>query len=539
MSFVAGELFPLDRALRGIRDRFADAVIDADRASMREHLVVLPAERLAEVAGAVANEWNGTLLTMFGLDERAEGGRYRLHVMFSMAPEDAILTLVAAVPELAPAYRAVTTTVHAAHWCERELADMLGVTPTGHPSPRPLVGHDGWPAGFHPLRKDFAPEASVGPEGVAWPPRFSFVPVEGEGVFEIPVGPIHAGVIEPGHFRFSSVGEAVLKLEIKLGWTYRGIEKLGEGGNLTRGLELAERLCGTCAFSHALAFCSAAEELAGASVPHRARALRSLVGELERISNHLLDMTGILTDVAWVVGAAELARQREILQQVCDALFGHRFLRGVCVPGGVARDLEDTQQLWLRRVLAEVRAEVQRTCRLATANAAVMDRLAGTGVLPAETARDLGVTGVAARASGLTIDGRRDHPYAFYRELDFQVVTRTAGDVHARFEQRLAEIHESLNLVDQMILRLPGGPIAQHLGELPPGRWGFGLVESSRGLTSHWLRCDARGRIGDWRVRSASHAIWPAMALAVPGNIVPDFPLINKSFNLCYACTDK
>jgi Ni,Fe-hydrogenase III large subunit/Ni,Fe-hydrogenase III component G len=535
MSVVAGELFPLDRALRGIRDRFGEAVLDADRASLREHIVVVPAERLAEVAGAVANEWGGTFLAMFGLDERAEGGRFRLHAMFSMAPEDAVLTLVAAVPELVPSYRAVTTTVHAAHWCERELSDLLGVTPVGHPSPHPLVGHDGWPAGYHPLRKDFDPATM----NVAWPPRFSFVPVEGDGVFEIPVGPIHAGVIEPGHFRFSTVGEAVLKLEVKLGWTWRGLEKLAEGASLTRGLELAERLCGTCAFSHALAFCGAAEELAGIVVPHRGRALRSMVGELERIANHLGDMMGILNDVAWVVGAAELARLREQVQQVCDALFGHRFLRGVCVPGGVARDLDDAQQLWLRRMLSELRADLQHTCRTATGNAAVMDRLVGTGVLPLDTARDLGVTGVAARASGIGIDGRRDHPYAFYRDLDFQVVTKKAGDVHARFEQRLAEIHESLNLVDQLILRLPGGPIAQHLGELPPGRWGFGLVESSRGLTSHWLRADARGRIGDWRVRSASHAIWPAVALSVPGNIVPDFPLINKSFNLCYACTDK
>ena len=533
---VAGELFPLDRALRGIRERFSDAVIDADRTSLREHTVVVPAERLAELAGAVANEWGGTLLQLFGLDERAEGGRFRIHVMFSMAPEDAVLTLIAAVPELAAVYRSVTTTVHAAHWCEREMSDLLGVTPLGHPSPRPLVGHEDWPAGMHPLRKDFAPPD---PEKVAWPPRFSFEPVEGEGVFEIPVGPIHAGTIEPGHFRFSSVGEAVLKLDVKLGWCWRGLEKLAEGASLTRGLELAERICGTCAFSHALAFCGAAEELAGASVPHRGRALRSLAGELERIANHVGDMSGILNDVAWVVGAAELARQREIVQQACDALFGHRFLRGVCVPGGVARDLDDAQQLWLRRVLAEVRAEVQNTCRAATANAAVMDRLLSTGVLSAEVASDLGVTGVAARASGLGLDGRRDHPYAFYRDLDFQVVTHRGGDVLARFEQRLDEIHESLNLIDQMILRLPGGPIAQHLGELPPGRWGFGIVESSRGLTSHWLRADARGRIGDWRVRSASHAIWPAVALSVPGNIVPDFPLINKSFNLCYACTDK
>ena len=201
MSFVAGDLFPLDRALRGIRDRFADAVIDADRTSRCASAPsCVPAGRLAEVAGAVANEWDGTLLTMFGLDERAEHGRYRLHVMFSMAPEDAILTLVAAVPELAPAYRAVTH--------DRPRRALVRAR-DGRPARRDADGaprrrarssaHDGWPAGMHPLRKDFTV-----PEGVSWPPRFSFVPVEGEGVFEIPVGPIHAGIIEPGHFRFST-----------------------------------------------------------------------------------------------------------------------------------------------------------------------------------------------------------------------------------------------------------------------------------------------------------------------------------------------
>ena len=529
-----GELFPLDQALRGIRERFSDAVIDADRTSLRERTVVVPAERLAEVAGAVANEWGGTLVTLFGLDERAANGRFRIHVMFSMAPEDAIVTLVAAVPEIAPAYRSITPLVPAAHWLERELQDMLGVQPLGHPDPLPLVGHAGWPRGMHPLRKDFTP-----PAGVAWAPRFAFHAVEGDGVFEIPVGPIHAGIIEPGHFRFSTVGEAVLKLDVKLGWTYRGLETLAEGTTLTRGLELAERLCGTCALSHALAFCHAAEELAGVTVPPRARALRSLAAELERVAGHLGDLSGILNDVAWVVGASELMRLQEVVRQVCAHLFGHRFLRGVCVPGGVQRDLDDAQQMWLRRVLADVRADLPRAIEAATGNAAVLDRLAGTGVLTRAIAQDLGVSGVAARASGLSRDARRDHPFAFYRDLDFRVVTRTAGDVLARFEVRVDEIHESLNIVDQMILRLPGCPLAQHLGELPAGRWGSGVVESPRGLHVHWLRADERGTIGEWRVRSASHAIWPAVALSIPGNIVPDFPLINKSFNLCYACTDK
>ena len=531
---LTGDLFPLDVALRGIRERFADAVIDADRTSMRERTVVVPAERLAEVAGALTQEWGAALLTLFALDERESAGRFRIHVMFSMAPEDAFITLVAAVPEIAPAYRAVTTTVPAAHWLEREMQDLLGVTPVGHPDPRPLVAHDGWPRGMHPLRKDF-----VVPAGTAWPPRFSFERVEGEGGFEIPVGPIHAGIIEAGHFRFSTIGEAVIKLDVKLGWKYRGLEKLGEGQHWTRGLEIAERICGTCAFSHALAFCQAAEELAGVTVPPRARAIRSMANELERVYNHVADMAGILNDTAWVVGATEMMRVKEIAQQLIDGLFGHRFLRGVCVPGGVQRDLDDAQQLWLRRVVGDIRAAVEQTRQAMLGNAAVMDRLATTGILTPAVVRDLGVTGVAARASGSTRDARKDHPYAFYRDLDFNVVTRRAGDVFARYELRADEVHESLNLIDQMIQRLPGGALAQHLGQLPAERWGLGLVESPRGSLTHWLRADHRGDICDWRVRSASHAIWPAVALTVPGNIVPDFPLISKSFNLCYACTDK
>jgi len=531
---ASGDLFPLDRALRGIRERFADAVIDAERTSLREHTVVVPAARLAEVAGAVVREWGGALLTLFALDERDPHGRFRLHALFSMAPEDAILTLVAALPEHAPEYPSLTPAVPAAHWLEREAQDLLGVTPLGHPDPRPVIAHAGWPRGMHPLRRDFVP-----PEGTSWAPRFSCIPVEGEGVFEIPVGPIHAGVIEPGHFRISSVGETMLQLEVRLGWAWRGLEKLAEGASLTRGLALAERLCGTCALAHALAFCQAAEELAGAVVPPRARALRSLAAELERAASHLGDLAGILNDVAWVTGAAEFTRLQEIVRRASGQLFGHRFLRGVCVPGGVQRDLDDAQQLWLRRVLGELRADVPRALRAATGDASVIDRVAGTGALGGEIARGLGVTGVAARASGLSVDGRRDHPYAFYRDLDFQVVRREAGDVRARLELRADEIHESLNLIDQMILRLPGGPLAQHLGELPPGRWGIGVVESPRGLHVHWLRAGARGEIADWRVRSASHAIWPALALAVHGNIVPDFPLINRSFGLCYACTDK
>ncbi|HEY6196271.1 MAG TPA: NADH-quinone oxidoreductase subunit C [Candidatus Eisenbacteria bacterium] len=534
MNVRPGELFPLDSALRGIRERFSDAVIDADRTSLRERTVVVPAARLAEVARAVSEEWGGAFVTLFGLDERAVHGRFRLHVSFSMAPEDAVLTLIAAVPGDAARYPAVSAQLPAAAWCERELYDLLGVEPADHPDPRPLVAHDGWPAGTHPLQKQFHV-----PEEWPWAPSFRVPGVEGDGVFEIPVGPVYGGIIEPGHFRFSSVGESVLALDVKLGWTWRGLEKLAEGATLDRGLQLAERICGSCAFAHALAWCKAVEELAGIPVPPRGRALRTVAAELERIANHLADLSGVANDVAYVVGAAEFARWKEVVHQLADALFGHRWLRGVCVPGGVRSDLDDSQQQWLHTVLAEVRAGVGLTSRALLANAAVLDRLVGTGVLRQAVARDLGATGPAARASGLDRDVRRDHPYAFYKELDFQVIRREAGDVRARFEVKTDEIYESMNLIGQLVLRMPGGPLAQHLGAMPSERWGFAMVESPRGLLSHWLRLGKSGAIADWRVRSASHALWPAVAQAVPGNIVPDFPLINKSFNLCYACTDK
>jgi Ni,Fe-hydrogenase III large subunit/Ni,Fe-hydrogenase III component G len=534
MTTTPGELFPLDQALRGIRERFADAVLDADRSSLREHVVVLPAERLADVAAAIALEWGGQLIQLFGVDESRPHGRLRLHAMFSMAPEDAVLTLVAAVPADLPAYPSLTPRLPAAAWLERELHDMLGVTAVGHPDPRPLVLHEGWPRGTHPLRRDFVP-----PPDAAWPPRLSPSPAHRAGAYEIPVGPIHAGIIEPGHFRFATGGENVLAVDAKLGWQWRGLEKLAEGQGLGRGLELAERTCGTCAFSHALAFCQAAEEATGITVPPRARALRTVAAELERLVNHVNDLAIVFNDVAWVVGFARMLRLKEELQRAVGALFGHRFLRAVCVPGGVARDLDDAQQLWLRRVLGDVRAETQDLLRIARANSSVVDRLVATGTLPADVARALGATGVAARASGLGRDARRDHPYAFYRELDFQVAGRSEGDVMARVLVRSDEITESLNLVDQLVLRLPGGPLAHHVGEPPAQRWGLGLVESPRGLLSHWIRFGDTGEISDWRVRSASHANWPAVTVAACDGIVPDFPLVNRSFNLCYACCDK
>jgi Ni,Fe-hydrogenase III large subunit len=430
----------------------------------------------------------------------------------------------------------VTTHLPAAHWYEREVQDLLGLIPDGHPDPRRLILHDDWPAGVYPLRKDFDP-AVVVPRVDGPPHRFHHL--HGEGIVEIPVGPIHAGVIEPGHFRFAAVGEVVLHLEAQLFYSHRGLEKLAEGKDFATVLQLAERTCGACAFSHAASYCQAVEAIAASTIPARATALRTLFLELERLYNHIGDLGNLCAGVGFAVGASQGTRLKELLQRLNARLTGHRFLRGVCRPGGVWRDLDCEQIRDATDTLTGVEAEFQRFVALLERTSSFQERLAGTGIVPTPAARDLGAVGVAARASGIPCDARWDQPRVGYAEHRLPVAVRTAGDVQARAEVRIEEVRGSLSLARALLADLPSGPLATPIASLPPYRVGIGVTESPRGANVHWLRTGPAGRIDRYRIRSASYCNWPIVALAVPGNMVPDFPLINKSFELCYACLDR
>jgi len=453
---------------------------------------------------------------------------------------DVFVTLLVSLDPARPELPSLSPELPAASWHEREAQDLFGIVFRGHPDPRPLVVHDGWPRGLHPLRKRF--DAGLRPP-VEPAGEFPHLVVEGEGVFEVPVGPIHAGIIEPGHFRFSTVGESVLHLEPRLFYTHRGLEKRIEGLPVEDALFVAERMCGVCSVSHALGFCEASEQIAGIEVPRRARFLRTLALELERLYNHVGDIGNIAAGASYHYGTSAGQRMKEALQQLAEELAGNRFLRGLVVPGGVRVDLTAGLARAIEEAMAATAEALESLVERIENNPTVTDRLDATGLLPQRDAIALGVTGVAARASGVDRDARRDHPHAAYaseRGLQVSVAIETDGDVHARMDVRAVEARESIRLVRVLLAGLPAGPILAAMpGLLPPWRAGLASIESPRGAAIHWLRSGADGRVDRYHLRSASYANWPAVPIAAQSAIVPDFPLVNKSFELCYSCTDR
>ena len=480
-------------------------------------------------------EAGGRFVMLVGLDERSVGGS-GLAVEAVVDAAHGLVRLRSDLPLAEPSYPSVSSLVPAAHWDEREAKDLFGIVAVGHPDPRRLVLHESWPAGYTPLRKDVP--------GDQHPPQAErhFVPFEvhGEGVYQLPVGPIHAGVIEPGHFRFSAIGERVLHLDARLFFVHRGLEKLVEGRSLATAQRIVERACGVCTVTHAVAYSQAVELLTRTTIPGRAAWSRVLLAELERLYNHVGDLGNICAGVGFQPAISRLGWLKERLLRLNDSLTGHRYLTGAVCPGGLAADLDAAGLEALETSLDEIAAELAAAIRSILRSEGVMDRFHGAGVVSTEVATALGALGVAARASGIDLDLRRDLPYGAYREVDVSPTIAHGGDVAARFHVRAQEAQESVRLVRDAARRLPGGPIAEPLAIEPAvGESAVAGAEGPRGASWLWLRAGPAGTIDRLRLRSASFANWPVVAAAVPGNLVPDFPLINKSFELCYACTDR
>ncbi|MCL5047016.1 MAG: NADH-quinone oxidoreductase subunit C [Actinobacteria bacterium] len=514
----------------------------------------VPRDALRRVCRVLHQDFGFPLVSGFGADERRFAGSFAVRFVFSAQPlrfadprlqvappgTDAFVVVRSAVPEDDPQFPSITPDIPAAHWYEREIRDMFGLTPAGHPDPRRLCLHQDWPEDIYPLRKDVDADHR--------PPRadghFHFRKVEGEGVMQVPVGPIHAGIIEPGHFRFSAVGENVLQLEARLFYTHRGVEKNAEGASFDRGLLIAERVCGACSFSHASAYCQAVEILAGLELPERAAFIRTLGIELERLYNHIGDVGNICAGIGLAVGVMSGAGIKESLMQLNERIAGNRFLRGWNAIGGLKRDLDGRLIEDIGATLARAEQDFADLADLLLATPSYLDRVKGTGRLATEVARDLGVVGPAARASGIDADFRRDHPHLAYPSCTFVVPIYTEEDVLSRVRIRIDEAFQSFAIIRQLLSALPSGPVRLELkpGELdavPAHRSTFGYVESPRGSVVHYLMSGPGGVVERYMVRSASYCNWAAVPFAVPGNIIPDFPLINKSFELCYSCLDR
>jgi len=472
---------------------------------------------------------------LVGLDERSVGGD-GLAVEVDLSSVGGPFRLRADLPLAEPAYPSVARLVPAAAWDEREAKDLFGIIPLGHPDPRRLVLHERWPTGFHPLRKDV--------DGVLRPPlgdrRYVPFEVHGDGVYQLPVGPIHAGIIEPGHFRFSAVGERILHLDARLFFAHRGLEKLVEGRSFESAAPVVERACGVCTVTHALAYAQAVEALTGTAIPDRARWGRLVLAELERLYNHVGDLGNMCAGVGFYPGVSRLGALKERLLRLNEAVSGHRYLMGSVAPGGLRLDLNEGGLLALAAELGPIGHELGGAIRSVIRSAGVMARFHLAGVVPGELARTLGATGVAARASGLEDDLRLDEPYGAYQDIEVSAAGAATGDVAARFHVRAQEAQEAIRLVAQGLAHLQPGPVRAIAARQPAaGETARCGAEGPRGTSRIWLRAGANGTIDRFHLRSASFANWPVVVAAVPGDLVPDFPLINKSFELCYACTDR
>jgi Ni,Fe-hydrogenase III large subunit/Ni,Fe-hydrogenase III component G len=487
------------------------------------------APRLAEVLRA---DFGAELILMVANDRRADKGCFEIHYLFANDRANWFVHATNDIPPDDPTIESLATFYYPASRFEREINDLFGIEAVGHPDRRPLVRHAFWPETFFPLRKDAVLPERFEDDGTPFP----FLPVGGEGVYEIPVGPVHAGIIEPGHFRFSVVGETVIDLKIRLYFTHKGTEKLFEGRSPAAGVELAERISGDTTIGHALAYCQALEALGGVEAPMRARYVRVILLEMERLYNHIADFGAIANDTGFPVAQAHCFRIRERLLRLNKHLTGNRLLRGGIVPGGVGHPLPS--DLDLAAELDAILADFSEIVDISLGNTMLMDRLEGAGQLTRQTAVDHGVLGYVARASGIDVDVRRDHPFAAYGRLQFAVPVFDSGDVYARTMVRIAEARESVVLIKQAIPHSVSGPLDAPLGPLPAFEPAFGIVEGWRGAIVHWVLADHEGKLYRVKIKDPSFANWPALSFALLKNIVPDFPLCNKSFNQSYSGND-
>lgn len=494
------------------------------------------AAALPERARALVAERGGRAAAVFAEDDRAGSGQFLVSYVFARPGEQAYTVLEVPIPPEPGQFPALSSWLPAVNWQEREVQDWMGLVALEHPNPRRVAVHDNWPEGVFPLRKDFDLRRTLPPFRGE---RHRYRRVEGEGVMHVPVGPVHAGIIEPGHFLFSVAGEPVLYLQIRLFYTHKGTEKLFEALPPEHGVFLAESISGDSSVSHGSAFCQAVEEASGVEIPARARYLRTILLELERLYNHVADIGAIATDVGFVIANAHAIRVKERILRLNEAVTGNRLGRGAVCLGGVRGDWGAERLALLSAALPDIERDIRSVVGLIESSQTTLDRLELTGVLRPEAARDLGVVGVAARASGVDLDVRRDYPYAAYRDLRFRVPVYEDGDVLHRMRVRVDEARESITLLTQALARLPDGPLSTPVPPLVEGRCGLGAVEGWRGEILHWVRVGRDGRLARCRIKDPSLNNWPALVEAVQGNIIPDFPVINKSFNLSYSGVDR
>ncbi|MHB1483864.1 MAG: hydrogenase large subunit [Saccharofermentanales bacterium] len=505
-----------------------------DDVNSNETYLLANPDSITDICRYMNNELNLPLISMFANDERSINCCFAVYYTFADRSCGRLIIIKILLNKSNPVFKSISADIPAASLYEREINDMFGIVPSGHPNLKNLVFHGNWPDDVHPLRKDL--NLNFRPPHAERKTRFD--KVTGEGVFEIPVGPVHAGIIEPGHFRFSVAGEPVINLEAQLYFVHKGIEKLCESASIEKCLYISERISGDESFTNSLAYCLALEKIAGIDVPERAQYTRVVFAELERLTSHLGDLAGICLDTAYGFAGFQFRMMRGWAYLIADELCSMRFLRSVNKPGGVRCDFIKGKETSVIGRLRMIRKELTDTTDIILSNNMFVDRVENTGILQKEIAADLNATGPGGRASGIRYDVRKAFPYAAYGLLDFKVPKHNNGDVNCRMKMKLEECVISIDMMINILEMIPGGRIIEPLGSVTPYKYAFGMTESPRGENVHWVMTGENDTIFRYKIRTASFCNWPALCHAVKGNVIPDFPLINKSFNLSYAGND-
>ncbi|MCX5694773.1 MAG: NADH-quinone oxidoreductase subunit C [Candidatus Omnitrophica bacterium] len=471
------------------------------------------------------------VMMLFAVDERKLGGVFTVNAVFVHLKQAQWIIVSMDIPQEDPHFDSLAKNMHSATLFEREIWEMFGIEPKGNPDLRRMNLHDEvWPPGNFPLRKDFKEMQARGLS------EFKFNKVEGVGIFEVPVGPVHAGIIGPGHFHFSVAGEPIVNLEIRLGFTHRGVEKLFEGKPCVEAIRLAECISGDNSFAYSVAFAIAAEKISGMLISEHAAYLRGIFLELERMYNHVNDIGGMATDVGFSFPAAYAALIKEAILQLNEKLTASRYLKKVNVIGGVSIDIDESKKTIIFNSLEKIKKDFEELIKILNFSVSFMDRVDATGTLIKKTAQDLGIVGLVARASGIPTDLRKYFP-GVYDQAKFKMMTQEGGDVLSRLQIRFSEFTESCRLIEEFTRKLNDcrhtqvNPVFKQASAL-------GYTEGWRGPVLCWLKTDSNGLIQRCKIVDPSTHNWQGLSYAVLGNIIPDFPLCNKSFNLSYSGND-
>ena len=514
--------------------KFAECISNYTLKNSNELYIEVDSPVTYNICSYIYQELGYPLISMFAADEKQLINSYAVYYVFADRQEGLLLIVKTMVKANKMEITSLSKIIPAADLYEREIKDLFGINPLGHPNPKRLVFHSNWPDGKYPLRKEFNLKQKL--DFVQ--EKISFQKVEGKGVYEIPVGPVHAGIIEPGHFRFSVAGEPIINLEAQLFYVNKGLEKLCEGQSIEKCFYIAERISGDETFANSLAYCQAIEKIAGITVPQRAQYTRVIFTELERLTSHLGDLGGICLDTGYGFATFQFRMMRGWAYNLADELCGMRFLRSVNKPGGIRKDFMVGKKSILLKYLQKIKKELEDTVDIIKSHSMFIDRVENTGILKPKIAADLNAVGPGGRASGQCNDVRKSFPYAVYDKLEFEIPKHYNGDVNCRMNTKIEECFTSISLMIQAIENMPEGKILEPVTRVEPYRFAFGMTEAPRGENIHWIMTGEHNSIYRYKIRTPSFCNWPALCHAVKGNIVPDFPLINKSFNLSYAGND-